>query len=127
MKDELFARFIAYMNLVIYRARIDYLRKTKRTSENEVMFGKMPDMPCFDDLERRCTSLNQLSSHPKASWTLSTLKGNDQKVMYLLFCQQYSVKEVAKAMDLSQSSIYRIRDRVLERLRNDMCGGDTNA
>ena len=109
MKDELFARFIAYMNLVIYRTRIDSLRKTKRMSEKEVMFGKMPDIPFFDDLDQRCPSLNQLSSHPKASWTLSTLKGNDQKVMYLLFCQQYSVKEVANTLDLSKNSIYRIR------------------
>jgi len=127
MKDELFARFIAYMNQVVYRARIDYLRKAKQTHENEVMAGNMPDVPVYDDQEQNCASLDQLSSHPEMAHALCALDDKDQKVIFLLFCRQYNIVEAAKAMDLSKTSICRIRDRALEKLRKDMRGGDTNA
>lgn len=124
MADELFARFIAYMNQVIYHARVDYLRKAKRTIENEIMLGKLPEVAFYDDPTLESSSLSQLTSHSTLNNALASLSENEQIVLFFLICRQMSVSIAAERLGMSPGSLYRIKRRALQKLKKQLIGGN---
>lgn len=124
MRDEVLARFITYMNRVILHARIDYLRKKKRINEKETMPEKMPEELYYNESIWEPAELSEVTAHPLVNAAFTRLTENEQMVLFHLICCHREVSEVAAIMKMASGSIYRIKRRALQKLREELCEGD---
>lgn len=90
---------------------------TEDTPEADHPLGDRIPAPEFDlDLE-----LDREVERERLKEALNALDPTAQRVMRLSFFEERTLREIARAVGLSESGVSRIRTRALEQLRNHLC------
>ena len=126
-RDELRARFTKWMEITLYRARLDYLKKWER--ENRVIL--MEDIPessyleeCNDDdpasfiLSKDSFNFEDQALE-QAFTKLSELK---RDVLIKLFVKEKKPPEAAEILGCSLRQVYKQKEQAIAELRNLLKG-----
>ena len=117
--DELRYRFTAWMQVVVKRAKIDYIRRLKRLS-SEVSIESKNIFCCLT-----YDNFNEYSNHnaefefdnDKLSKAFMRLSPALRKVLEMLFIENLTPEEIAHKMNCSIQHIYNQRSMALRKLR----------
>lgn len=102
LDDEVFAKFLNYMQKALWHKKINYIRDCKRTN----------DMECrLDGLENALQSEDQMNLE-----TGKFLKPKEQLVLKLYFKDRFTYKEIGKILNLQPESVRKLKYRALQKL-----------
>ena len=119
-RDELRAKFTRWLEKVIKRAKIDYLRK----------YENRPEIISYEDIpEAELLDLAQCESWPKITRMQSPYDFEEERLtkafMELLFLEDLSEAETAQRLNCSLQYVRNQRCIALKRLRSHLMeGGD---
>jgi len=119
-KDELRARFTAWLEILVYRARTKYLRKmqyqTKLVSMEEIPEdmlewqepGYAKVIECENDFD---------FEEEKLARAFSELPMMKKEILRLLFVEEKSPAEIARQLECSVQHVYNQRSLAVKRMR----------
>lgn len=121
-EDVLRARFTKWLDIVIYRAKLKYLRKAEAKLET-VSFEELPEnsQPVYED------DLQQIS--PKTAFDFEEERLADafaklpikrQQILTKLFVEEKKPEEIAKELNCSAQHVYDQRYQALKKLRIEL-------
>lgn len=119
-RDELRAKFTRWLETIIKRAKIDYLRK----------YENRPEIISYEDIpEAELLDLAQCESWPKITRMQSPYDFEEERLtkafMELLFLEDLSEAETAQRLNCSLQYVRNQRCIALKRLRSHLMeGGD---
>ena len=116
--DELRARFTVYIKQVIIHAKLDYIRKKNRTSQ-EISLEDLDFEPAVDFEEQYSFEFEE-EHLANAFAALPLLR---QKVLEMLFVQELTPLEISKRMHCSVKYVYDQKYLALQKLRR-LLGGE---
>ena len=125
--DELRARFTKWMEVTMYRARIDYLKK-QNSKKRDVYIDDVIDEITYRLCKTSDTSsviLKQNSfkfTNDSVEDAFENLSKIERQVLIKLYAEDKKIKEVAGELGYSLSHTYRIKDAALNNLKK-MLGG----
>lgn len=127
--DELRARFTVYIERVVLHAKLDYIRKYRRTSR-EISLEDLDFEPSVS-FEQQCIPYQEkLASftfeEEKLSHAFSSLPLMRQRVLELLFVEELTPIEISRIMNCSVKYVYDQRYLALRKLRCLLKEGDQN-
>ena len=122
-KDELRARFTAFLKVMVKRAQLNYLAKGKShpffISLDDVPEGEMPTAEL-----RPSYAQNEFDfEEERLAQAFSTLPLMRRRILELLFVEELSPAEVAERMKCSIGHVYNQRSLAIKRLRDLLEGG----
>lgn len=124
-KDELKGKFTAWMKVVVKRAKIDYIRRLIRHSneisiEDEELTDKLIYEPVNDDQDAEgfCFDNSRLSD------VFRKLPKKRRQVLELLYVHSLEPDEVAEEMKCSLQHVYNLRSLAIKELKSKMSMGD---
>lgn len=127
-RDELRARFTKWMEVLLYRARVDYLRKEAKNqricymeeipeeylveeqSEKE-WFRKLIEKDGFDFTEEKLAD------------AFHSMLASRQDILRMLFVEERTPKEIAAKKNCSLQYVYKQREQALNNLRKTLRKG----
>lgn len=127
-KDELRARFTKWMEVSLYRARLNYLKKKdldNRLIYTDKTWGEIPD--CIDVekeiLEKRIFDFK----HDLLETTFNELSDLQKDILIMLYLKDMKPVEIAEILNCSIPQVYKQKNKALYVLRNELVkGGDDN-
>lgn len=130
-RDELRARFTGWLEVTLYRAKLNYVKKLER--ERSVVY--------VDALPEELW----VSENPEKNWiqgitepggfqfeeerlenAFYTLSGQRQEILTMLFVEEKNPKEIAGRMGCSLQHVYKQRSLALSQLRQMLYKGGEN-
>jgi len=124
MHDDLRNRFTAYMQKVVYHAKVDYIRRKNASGQK----GAMPDLP-----EQQDPSYEQdFRLEPDTEFdfeeqrladSFASLPLMQRKILTLLFVQGLTAMEVAEELGCSLDYVYSNKRRALQKLQEQLREG----
>ena len=118
--DELRARFTAWLDTVVYRARLKYMRK----KEQDVTTIPIEDVPeSFLEYREASFSLSERTvcdfdfEEERLAHACSSLPLMRREILRLLFVEELKADEIAKRLNCSVQYVYNQRSLALKRLR----------
>ena len=129
--DELRARFTKWLEVTLYRARVDYLKK-QDSEKNMLYVPEIPEEFQADDL-LDCEWLTGIQKGSAFDFTgekletaFQSLTPARQNILSLLFGEEKTPREVSDILGCSLQLVYRQRAAALDRLRVLLTGGGEN-
>ena len=119
-EDVLRARFTKW--LVIYRAKLKYLRKTERKLET-VSFEELPEssQPVYEDRMRLNDSKSDFDfEEERLADASAKLPIKRQQILTMLFVEEKKPEEIAKELNCSAQHVYDQRYQALKKLRIEL-------
>lgn len=118
--DELRARFTNWLDMVVYRAKLRYMRSQERTVKT-VSIDEVPES-CLDWHEPRYFSPNSAPQdfdfeEERLAEAFSQLTLMRKEVLRLLFVEEREPVEIAARMNCSVQHVYNQRSLAIKRLR----------
>ena len=123
-RDELRARFTAFLQIMVRRARLNYLAKMKNRPET-VSLEELPDI--VDPASEIRLSGDQKDfefEEERLAQAFATLSLMRRTILKLLFVDELSPQEIAAKLHCSVRHVYNQRSLALKRLRLLLKGGD---
>lgn len=118
--DELRARFTVYIKQVIIHAKLDYIRKKNRTSQ-EISLEDLDFEPAVDFEEQYSQTNSEQKSfefeEEHLANAFAALPLLRQKVLEMLFVQELTPLEISKRMHCSVKYVYDQKYLALQKLR----------
>lgn len=120
--DALRCKFTAWMKVVVKRAKIDYIRRLKRHS-NEVsiedghLSGKLVYEP-FENVETAQTGFE--FDNLTLSAVFKKLAPQRRRLLELLFVHNMTPEEAAEELHCSVQHIYNLRSLAIKELKNKL-------
>ena len=118
--DELRARFTNWLNKLIYRAKLNYLKKQKN---NPIMLS-LDDIPEENLRSTDIESLVEASDtnsfeleEEKLAKVFSELPLMKQKILIMLFVEEKTPNAIAKKLNCSVQHVYNQRSLAIKTLR----------
>lgn len=131
-KDELRARFTGWLEVTLYRAKLNYLKKRDR-ERNTIYVEALPEeLLVEENLEskwvHRLTEQNGFDfEEEKLEKAFQSLTRHRQRILTMLFVEEKTPEEIAKQLGCSQQNVYKQRSKALIALRNMLeKGGERN-
>lgn len=125
-KEQIQARFTAYIKLVIVHAKIDYLRKSKY--KPEISFEELKEEPYIEFEQQYITFLNSKTSFDfeenQLAEAFSSLSLMRQQILTLLFAEDLSPAQVADQLHCPIKLVYREKYRAIQNLRKFLRGDE---
>ena len=125
-RDELRARFTAFLQIMVKRAKLDYLAKTK----NRPKIVSLEELPDIVDPKSEITFSGEQKDfefeEERLAQAFATLPLMRRTVLKLLFVDELSPQEIAAKLHCSVGHVYNQRSLALKRLRLLLNGGDDN-
>ena len=132
-KDELRARFTGWLEVTLYRAKLNYLKKQDR-ERNTIYVEALPEeLLVEENLEskwvHRLTEQNGFDfEEEKLERAFQDLTQQRQRILIMLFLEEKTPEEIARQLGCSQQNVYKQRSKALAALRNMLeKGGEGNA
>lgn len=121
-KDELRARFTAWLKTLLKRAKIDYIRHEQlrpktvalETVENEIWIPE-PDVHTIDSFD---------FENEKLKAAFMRLSSSLRNILVLLFVEGLKADEAAQKIGCTVQHVYNLRSRALTAIRKEMTKGD---
>ena len=123
-RDELRARFTAFLQIMVRRSRLNYLAKMKNRPET-VSLEELPDI--MDPASEIRLSGDQKDfefEEERLAQAFATLPLMRKTILKLLFVDELSPQEIAAKLHCSVRHVYNQRSLALKRLRLLLKGGD---
>ena len=121
-EDVLRARFTKWLDIVIYRAKLKYLRKTERKLET-VSFEELPEssQPVYEDRMRLNDSKSDFDfEEERLADAFAKLPIKRQQILTMLFVEEKKPEEIAKELNCSAQHVYDQRYQALKKLRIEL-------
>ena len=120
--DELRARFTAWIEITLYRAKINYLKKQDKERKT-IYVEALPELLVEESQERkwvhRLTEQNGFDfEEERLERAFQSLTGQRQRILTMLFVEEKTPAEIARRLGCSQQNVYKQRSQALNALRN---------
>ena len=118
---ELRARFTKWLEITLYRAKLDYLKGENRRNNvlfiedtNEAM--KLKDYKSSNELESVIIGKAFDFTNELVEKAYLTLSENEQAILKMLFIDEKDIKEAAKLLGYSMRQSYRFKDSAYKKI-----------
>ena len=122
-KDELRARFTGWLEVTLYRAKLNYLKKQER-ERNTLYVGMLPEeLLVEENMEQKW--VHRLTEQKGFDFeqgnlerAFQSLTQQRQRILTLLFVKEKTPEEIAGQLGCSKQNVYKQRSHALAALRN---------
>lgn len=121
-EDVLRARFTKWLDIVIYRAKLKYLRKNETKLET-VSFDELPEssQPVYEgDLQQIASKTDFDFEEERLANAFAKLPIKRQQILTKLFVEEKKPEEIAKELNCSAQHVYDQRYQALKKLRLEL-------
>ena len=121
-EDVLRARFTKWLDIVIYRAKLKYLRKNEKKLET-VSFDELPEssQPVYEgDLQQIVSKTDFDFEEERLANAFAKLPIKRQQILTKLFVEEKKPEEIAKELNCSAQHVYDQRYQALKKLRLEL-------
>lgn len=121
-EDVLRARFTKWLDIVIYRAKLKYLRKIEPKLET-VSLEELPEsgQPIYeDDLHIGFSKTEFNFEEERLADAFVKLPIRRQQILTMLFVEEKKPEEIAKELNCSPQHVYDQRYQALKKLRIEL-------
>ena len=121
-EDVLRARFTKWLDIVIYRAKLKYLRKNKAKIET-VSFEELPEssQPVYEgDLQQVTSKTDFDFEEDRLANAFAKLPIKRQQILTKLFVEEKKPEEIARELNCSAQHVYDQRYQALKKLRIEL-------
>ena len=127
-RDELRARFIKWMEVTVYRARLNYLKAQSRHIDTIPLEEVEEHLRSPEDEGQWIWEIGSTDSfdfeEEMLAAAFSQLPAMKKKVITMLFLLEMTPQDVAEELGCTAQYIYKQRSLALKRLREALKGGD---
>lgn len=121
-ENELYYRFTAWIKIVVKRAKIDFIRREKKTFseyslEDESVTKKLKYEPVLES-EQRDNEFN--FENQDLAKIFSKLTPTRKKILLYLFVKNLSPEEIANELGCSIQNVYNQRSLALKELKKHL-------
>ena len=132
-RDELRARFTCWLEVTLYRAKLNYLKKQDR-ERNTIYVEMLPEELMVEENPEhkwvhRLTEQSGFDfEEEKLERAFQNLTQQRQRILTMLFVEEKTSEEIAEQLGCSKQNVYKQRSKALAALRNMLeKGGEGNA
>ncbi len=131
-RDELRARFTGWLEVTLYRAKLNYVKRREREKDivyvdvfpEELWVSENPERNWIQGVTEPGAFQFEEERLEKAFHTLSEQK---KEILTMLFVEERTPKEIASQMDCSLQHVYKQRSQALKQLKQMLeKGGEEN-
>ena len=131
-RDELRARFTGWLEVTLYRAKLNYVKRREREKDivyvdvfpEELWVSENPERNWKQGVTEPGAFQFEEERLEKAFHTLSEQK---KEILTMLFVEERTPKEIASQMDCSLQHVYKQRSQALKQLKQMLeKGGEEN-
>ena len=131
-RDELRARFTGWLEVTLYRAKLNYVKRLEREKSivyvdvfpEELWVSENPERNWIQGLTEPGAFQFEEERLEKAFNTLSEQR---KEILTMLFVEERTPKEIASQMGCSQQHVYKQRSQALKQLKQMLeKGGEEN-
>ena len=131
-RDELRARFTGWLEVTLYRAKLNYVKRLEREKSfvyvdvfpEELWVSENPERNWIQGITEPGAFQFEEERLEKAFHTLSEQR---KEILAMLFVEERTPKEIASQMDRSLQHVYKQRSQALKQLRQMLeKGGEEN-
>lgn len=116
-RDELRGRFTRFMEVMVKRARLNYLEKMKRQPIT-VPLDDVPETLLAEDTAFPTDVSGDFDfEEERLANAFSQLPLMRQRILMMLFAEELTPKEIARRMNCSVNHVYNQRSLAIKRLR----------
>lgn len=116
-RDELRGRFTRFMEVMVKRARLNYLEKMRRQLIT-VPLDEVPETLLADDKAFPTDVSGDFDfEEERLANAFSQLPLMRQRILMMLFAEELTPKEIARRMNCSVNHVYNQRSLAIKRLR----------
>lgn len=131
-KDELRARFTGWLEVTLYRAKLNYLKKQDRERKT-IYVEELPEELMVEE-NPECKWVHRLTEQngfdfeeERLERAFRSLTRQRQRILAMLFVEEKTPEEIARQLGCSQQNVYKQRSKALIALRNMLeRGGEGN-
>lgn len=125
--DELCCQFTAWMKIVVKRAKIDYIRRQNRYSneisiEDKKLIGKLTYEPIKD---KENTGNTFEFNNVRLSKLFSKLSNRKRKILEMFFVYKMEPEEISEDLQCSLQNVYNMRSLALKELKSKLNRNDS--
>ena len=122
-RDELKARFTGWLEVTLYRAKLNYLKKQDKERKTIYVEALPEELLVEESQERkwvhRLTEQNGFDfEEERLERAFQSLTGQRQRILTMLFVEEKTPAEIARRLGCSQQNVYKQRSQALNALRN---------
>lgn len=131
-RDELRARFTGWLEVTLYRAKLNYVKRLEREKGivyvdaflEELWVSENPERNWIQGITEPGAFQFEEERLEKAFHTLSEQR---REILVMLFVEERTPKEIASQMGCSQQHVYKQRSQALKQLKQMLeKGGEEN-
>ena len=131
-RDELRARFTGWLEVTLYRAKLNYVKRLEREKgivyvdvfPEELWVSENPERNWIQGIIEPIAFQFEEERLKKAFHTLSEQR---KEILTMLFVEERTPKEIASQMGCSQQHVYKQRSQALKQLKQMLeKGGEEN-
>ena len=132
-KDELRAKFTSWLEVTLYRAKLNYLKKQDRERKTIYVEELPEELMVEENLEsqwvHRLTEQSGFDfEEERLERAFRSLTKQRQRILIMLFVEDKTPEEIARKLGCSLQNVYKQRSKALAALRNMLeKGGEGNA
>ena len=121
--DDLRNQFTAYMQKVVYHAKVDYIRRKKVHHSNAGADAATASELSYEQDFRLASDADFDFEEQRLADSFASLPLIRKQILKLLFVQGLTAMEVAEELGCSLDYVYSNKRRALEKLRDQMQEG----
>ena len=130
-RDELRARFTGWLETMVYRARLNYIRKISRQIETipieEVAESSLISSSSEQEWCRNLSARDAFDfEEEKLARAFAELPLMRQRILTMLFVEEKKPEEIAAKLNCSVQHVYNQRSLALKKLRTMLAEGGDN-
>lgn len=122
-RDELRARFTGWLEVTLYRAKLNYLKKQEK-ERNTICVGVLPEELLVEENPEGkwihgLTEQNGFDfGEERLEKAFRNLTGQRQRILAMLFVEEKTPEEIARQLGCSKQNVYKQRSQALRTLKN---------
>ncbi len=129
--DSVSERFDSYMKKSLRRCLFRYREKNKLITDVEVLSNDEIGTYSFEDIDFfenrvRMLNLDIIIKNDLLYELLRSLEQYQRDIIYLSMCQNYTDREIGEKLNMSRSSVQRMKTKLRTYLKDKLTGGDAN-
>lgn len=129
--DSVSERFDSYMKKSLRRCLFRYREKNKLITDVEVLSNDEIGTYSFEDMDFfenrvRMLNLDIIIKNDLLYELLRSLEQYQRDIIYLSMCQNYTDREIGEKLNMSRSSVQRMKTKLRTYLKDKLTGGDAN-
>jgi len=121
--DDLRNRFTAYMQKVVYHAKVDYIRRKKAQRPNDAVCAAETPALSYEQDFRLASDADFDFEEQRLADSFASLPLIRKQILKLLFVEGLTAMEVAEELGCSLDYVYSNKRRALQKLRGQLREG----